>query len=353
MQGVVTYVNPAFCDLVGYGSPELLGRAPPMPYWPPEAREEYGKRLTTRLAGQIEREAFEAEFVRKDGERVAVWVFEAPLKDARGQQTGWMACVLDVTEKNRSEELSRTAQERLAASARLASMGEVASTLAHELNQPLAAIAGFVGGARNLLAAAPAVDATGDLQADLEYALSQAQTQAQRAGQVIKSVSDFVRRRVPVREPVAISDVLQAIDPLIALAAKKHRVLVRQHLPADLPAVVIDKVMFEQMLLNLARNGIEAMSSGNAHNQATRRELIVTAEHDCEAHVLRLHVQDYGGGMDSAIAAQLFTPFFTTKKEGMGMGLAICRSVAESHGGRLTFETTAGDGTTFTVTLPV
>ncbi len=353
MQGVVTYVNPAFCDLVGYGPQELLGRAPPMPYWPAEAREEYGKRLTTRMAGQIEREAFEAEFVRKDGKRVAVWVFEAPLKDAQGRQTGWMACVLDVTEKNRSEELNRTAQERLAASARLASMGEVASTLAHELNQPLAAIAGFVGGARNLLAAAPAAKAMGTLQMDLEYALSQAQTQAQRAGQVIKSVSDFVRRRVPVREPVALADVLRAIDPLIALAAKKHRVRVRQQLPADLPAVIMDKVMFEQVLLNLARNGIEAMSGTSAPNPAAPRELLLSAEHDCQSKVLRLHVRDYGGGMDAATAAQLFTPFFTTKKEGMGMGLAICRSVAESHGGRLTFATKPGEGTTFTLTLPV
>ncbi|MGL4576772.1 MAG: two-component system sensor histidine kinase NtrB [Burkholderiaceae bacterium] len=341
MQGVVTYVNPAFCEMVGYDMTELLGRAPPMPYWPPEAREEYTKRLSARLSGEVTRELFEAVFVRKNGTRIMVWVAESPLVDERGRQTGWMASVLDVTEKRAIEDLNRQQEEKLAATARLASMGEVASTLAHELNQPLAAISSYVTGSINMLE-------SGVLRADeVHGALVQAQAQAQRAGAIIHSVHNFVQRRQPLREAVRASEVVQNIMPLLELVARKHTARIRIDVDQALPTVLGDRVMLEQVLLNLARNGIEAMS-----DIAAEQRLLVIAARQSGANLL-MTVTDQGPGIDGAVRDKLFTPFYSTKPQGMGMGLSICRSVAESHGGRLTYRDGEPCGAVFELSLPI
>ena len=158
-QGRITYINPAFCEMVGFTAKELLGHGIPAPYWPPEMVDEYGKRQALRLAGNAPpREGVESVFMRKNGERFTVLIFEAPLINATGQQTGWMSAVLDVSEQRRVEELSRASQERLQATARLATVGEMASLLSHELNQPLAAIASYATGSMNLLYEAALID---------------------------------------------------------------------------------------------------------------------------------------------------------------------------------------------------
>jgi two-component system, LuxR family, sensor histidine kinase DctS len=340
MQGTVTYVNPAFCELVGYSAEELLGRKPPMPYWPAEARDEYARRLMARLSGSVTRELFEAEFVRKDGERVTVWVAESPLLDQQNRQTGWMASVLDVTEKKKIEALNRQQEEKLTASARLASMGEVASTLAHELNQPLAAISSYVTGSLNMLRG-PAPPA-----AEVQHALEQAQSQAQRAGSIIHSVQNFVRRRQIERERIDLSTVVGNVMPLIELIANKYGAQVHCAIAADLPPVDGDRVMLEQVVLNLARNGIEAMKDIQAPMRVLRIIGAQTASH------ITLTVTDQGPGIGRSEAEKLFTPFYSTKPEGMGMGLSICRSVAESHGGRLSFAPNQPCGTQFELSLP-
>ena len=144
LTGHITYVNPAFCHMVGFTEQELLGHGVPAPYWPPELVDEYQQRQVIRLAGSgPPREGFESLFMRKDGARLSVLVMEAPLINAQGAQTGWMSAVLDISEQRRVEELSRAGQERLQATARLATVGEMASLLSHELNQPLAAISSY------------------------------------------------------------------------------------------------------------------------------------------------------------------------------------------------------------------
>ena len=193
-QGRITYINPAFCEMVGFTAKELLGHGIPAPYWPPEMVDEYGKRQALRLAGNAPpREGVESVFMRKNGERFTVLIFEAPLINANGQQTGWMSAVLDVSEQRRVEELSRASQERLQATARLATVGEMASLLSHELNQPLAAIASYATGSMNLLHEATLTDP--QLATSLNDAMQRIGQQAERAGKVIKSVHDFVRRR--------------------------------------------------------------------------------------------------------------------------------------------------------------
>ncbi|HZY15574.1 MAG TPA: ATP-binding protein, partial [Ramlibacter sp.] len=345
LQGRTTYVNPAFCQMVGCTPEQLLGRGAPAPYWPPELAEYYGERQAVRLTGGVHppREGYESVFMRQDGTRFPVLIIEAPLINAHGLQTGWMSAVLDVSEQRRVEELSRASQERLQATARLATVGEMASLLSHELNQPLAAIASYANGSINLLQQAPGV------ADDLRLAMARIAEQADRAGRVIKSVHDFVRRRVQEREAVAPRDLVDAVLPLVNLQARKLGVRVDIRVPEGLPPVQCDRTMVEQVLLNLARNAMQAMGEARVASPAL---LLQVRARGGGTGWLEFSVADCGPGIPEAVKAQLFTPFFTTKAEGMGLGLSLCRTVVEQHGGALTFEPNLPRGTIFRFTLP-
>ena len=351
LQGRITYVNPAFCAMVGFEPEELLGHGTPAPYWPPELADEYQKRHDVRLAGQNAppREGFESVFMRKDGSRFPVLIIEAPLINALGLQTGWMSAFLDISEQRRIEELSRASQERLQATARLATVGEMASLLSHELNQPLAAISSYATGSLNMLRGGP------HALADIELAMRRISEQAERAGKVIKSVHDFVRRRDKEREPVTPQALLDAIMPLVSLQARKLGVRVQLKLQDGLPMVLCDRTMVEQVLLNLARNAMQAMDQAGAGD----RSLVIQVRrvgggdrHTGPKAWVEFLVTDRGPGIPEAVAQQLFTPFYTTKAEGMGLGLSLCRTVVEQHGGFLGFEPNDPQGTIFRFTLP-
>ncbi|WP_127805687.1 PAS domain S-box protein [Hydrogenophaga sp. NH-16] len=356
MNGRVTYVNPAFCQMVGFSASELIGSGLPAPWWPPELVNEYQQRQAVRLAGQVlPREGYESVFQRKDGTRFPVLIIEAPLIDAQGTQTGFMSAILDLSEQRRVEELNRASQERLQATARLATVGEMASLLSHELNQPLAAIASYASGSLNLLDDA---DAPPDL---LRQAMQRVSEQAERAGRVIKSVADFVRRREQVREAVAPADLLEAILPLLGLQAKKLGIRVETRIAPGCPAVLCDRTMVEQVLLNLARNGMQAMPEGDPPLASGLRSIQIhiapRRAQSADGEPLRkswveFAVTDHGKGLSDEVREKLFTPFFTTKAEGMGLGLSLCRTVIEQHGGALTFEPAQPRGTVFRFTLP-
>jgi two-component system sensor histidine kinase DctS len=344
LEGRVTYVNPAFCRIVGLPAEELLGKKPPMPYWAPEAMADYEYRFRKVLEGQAVPQ-FETVFQRPDGVRVPVLVFEAPLVDGVGRHTGWMSSILDITDRKRAEELARQQQEKLETSARLATMGEISSMLAHELNQPLAAISSYTAGALNVLAKSGdgAIDGGGMLR----RALEQANTQARRAGQIIRSVHEFVKKREPRRETVAVPQVIDGIRALVDLQARQSYVTLQVEVPPALPPVLADRVLLEQVLLNLTRNAIEAMQD----IARQRRVLRIEAAHELDAGQVSVSVVDNGHGIPPDVAERLFSPFFSTKAEGMGMGLSICRTAIEFHGGTLTHADNPGGGTVFTFTL--
>ncbi|MFO1232244.1 MAG: PAS domain S-box protein [Paenacidovorax caeni] len=188
LRGRVTYVNQAFCAMVGFSAEELLGRDMPAPYWPPELAEMYQQRLH-KGSLQTAHEGLEA-IQRKDGTRLDVLIFETPLLDAQGRHQGWMSAVLDVSAQRRVEAQRRAAQERLEATAHLATVGEMASLLSHEINQPLAAISSYATGALNLLAHDDASDADArhTLLQDLRSAVQHIADQAARAGRVVQGV---------------------------------------------------------------------------------------------------------------------------------------------------------------------
>lgn len=351
LQGRTTYVNPAFCQMVGFSAEELVGRDKPAPYWPPELAGEYQKRQEIRLAGKhaLPRDGWESVFMRKDGTRFPVLIIEAPLINAHGLQTGWMSAVLDISEQRRVEELSRASQERLQATARLATVGEMASLLSHELNQPLAAIASYATGSMNLLKSGP------QAVPDIEVAMQRIAEQAERAGKVIKSVHDFVRRRDKERERVAPQSLIDAVMPLVNLQARKLGVRVETRVQDDLPPVLCDRTMVEQVLLNLARNAMQAMDAAHVADPFLQIEVRRVRAGDRAAQGkawLEFSVTDCGPGIPEEVQQQLFTPFFTTKAEGMGLGLSLCRTVVEQHGGFLGFEPNRPQGTIFRFTLP-
>ncbi|QCO08085.1 PAS domain S-box protein [Azospirillum brasilense] len=331
LDGRIIYVNPAFCRMVGWSAEELVGAGPVMPYWLPEDLVHTEEVFRAVLAGNAP----------ANGERFDALIYEAPLIDAKGRHTGWMGSVLDITERKRAEELARQQQERLQQTARLITMGEMASTLAHELNQPLSAIASYCTGCLNRLQA-------GSIRPDeLATALEKLSGQAKRAGQIIRRIHDFVRKSEPNVAPCRLARVLEDCVALMDSDARQQGVRLVLEMGRDLPAVMADRILLQQVVVNLMRNGIEAMAT----TRRDRRRLSVTVQ-EVDGTVLT-RIQDRGCGISSENAEKLFSPFFTTKTEGMGMGLNICRSIIEHHQGRLWFEPAPEGGTVFLFSLPV
>lgn len=341
LDGRITYVNPAFCRMVGWPATELVGRLPPMPYWAEEYLEETRAMHARVLAGQAPSEGFEIKLRRRDGEIFDALIHEAPLIDSTGRHTGWMGSVVDITERKRIGELARQQEERLQASARLISMGEMASSLAHELNQPLAAISGYATGCRNLIAAGST-----DCHA-LDSALAKCQEQAQRAGRIIRRIYEFARRHEPKSEPCDLQILLADLVALVEVDARRQQVRMVRDFSAGLPVLQADRILLGQAILNLMRNGIESMRQ----TPAEARTLTVSAR-VADGQVC-IAVADRGCGISAEEAGQLFEPFFTTKNEGLGVGLNICRSVVEAHHGRLWFAANPDGGSIFHVSLPI
>ena len=348
LEGRVTYVNPAFCQMVGLAAEELVGKMPPMPYWAPEAMEEYQTRFSQVLSGTVTPQ-FETVFQRAGGERFPALIFESPLLDDTGKQTGWMGSILDISDRKKVEDLNRRQQEKLQASSRLASMGEIASTLAHELNQPLAAISSYTTGALNLINSSLEQSRAVDSEL-LKSALEKASVQAQRAGHVIRSVHAFVKKREASREVVTIRTLFDNVIPLVELQARQFFVSIQTSVAPNLPPVLADGVLLEQVLLNLTRNAIEAMQNITPERRVLR--IIAKLEASSTAPNVVVSVIDRGHGIPDDVMERLFSPFFSTKAEGMGMGLNICRTAVEFHGGTLTHANNPQGGTIFRFSLP-
>jgi C4-dicarboxylate-specific signal transduction histidine kinase len=247
----------------------------------------------------------------------------------------------NLTERMDTLRQHRALQEQLLSSSRVMSVGEMTATLAHEINQPLATIVNCLTAARALLAQR----GTGGPR--LCEALELAFEQAGQVAAVVSRVREFVRTREPRREPLNLRALVDHVVLLQQVDAQKHRVQVTVALGPDLPQVLADRVMVEQVLTNLVRNAIEAMRP----TRPAERILTISAGINLEGRVA-VRVTDRGPGISAAEEAQLFTPFFTTKRDGMGIGLAICRSIIEFHEGHLYFERNGAGGSAFTFTLP-
>ncbi len=347
----IIYVNPAFCRMVGWRAEEIVGLTPPLPYWLPDLVDETLARHHTLAHDELKPISFETRFRRRDGSIFDVLVYEAPLIDARGVHRGWMGSIIDITDRKRAEEVERRQSESMTRTARLISMGEMASTISHELNQPLAAISSYATGCLNLIR-------TGHGPADLVAALEKLEVQAQRAGRIVRRVHDFVRKREPRFATVDVVALVADLATFVAPEARKARVEVELDLP-DAPAMVTaDRVLLEQVAFNLVRNGMEAMATTPARMRRLDIRVRRRAGRDGDAappaagEEIVVEVADRGPGIPPEVAEKLFSPFYSTKPEGMGMGLNICRSIVELHQGHLEFSARPEGGTLFTLVLP-
>jgi PAS domain S-box-containing protein len=460
MQGRITYVNPAFCQMTGWSEEELVGRTAPFPYWPEEDHDLLRARLQEELGGKIPPAGVQFRVKRKDGSLFDARLYVSPLIDAVGKQSGWMTSMTDITEPNRireqlsasyerfttvlealdasvsvaplgseellfanklyrlwfgaqaaghlqlveqagmpeqrlnedslddvdglaglptgalttaksenaeiyvaqlgkwlevrsrylnwvdgrlaqmviatditprrmAEELSAAQAERAHSASRLITMGEMASSMAHELNQPLTAINNYCSGMVTRIKSKQISDD------DLLGALEKTSRQAQRAGQIIQRIRTFVKRSEP---NTTVSDVPGMVAEAVELAEiefRRRNVRLTHHIAARLPSLRVDPILIEQVLVNLMKNAAESIDS--ARRPASRRhvDLRVVPKMEEGLRAVEFSVTDTGQGLAPEVMERLFEAFFSTKAEGMGIGLNLCRSIVESHHGRM------------------
>ena len=461
MQGRITYVNAAFCQMTGWGEAELVGQMPPFPYWPDEDMELLQARLKEEISGKTVSGGFQVRVKRKNGGLFDARLYVSPLIDVRNQQTGWITSMTDITEPNRireqlsasherftivlevldasvsvaplgSEELlfanklyrqwfgsqtaghlqmvaqagalparrttssrgdaeisydslgddrlttaqsenaeiyvpelgkwlevrsryltwvdGRLAQmviatditprrraeeqaarhtERAQSVSRLITMGEMASSVAHELNQPLTAISNYCSGIITRIHSGQITDET------LLAALEKTSHQAQRAGQIIQRIRDFVKKSAPNRQLADAASMVSEAVELADIELRRHNVRLTHYVAARLPTLMADSILIEQVLINLMKNGAESIALAQRPPAGRCVELRVVPKHIEDQEVIEFSVQDTGQGLAEEVLARLFEAFFSTKKEGMGMGLNLCRSIIESHQGRM------------------
>ncbi|MFI5445527.1 PAS domain S-box protein [Polaromonas sp. UC242_47] len=482
LQGRITYVNPAFCQMTGWSEAELVGRTPPFPYWPDQDHEALAARLDDELGGRAPPGGLEVRVKRKNGSIFDARMYVSPLIDPRGQQTGWMTSVTDITEPKRireelsnsyerfttvlegldaavsvaplgSEELlfanrlyrswfggevsghmnliaqagvppvtatedtldavdglagfptdtltaaqtanaeifvtdlskwlevrsryltwvdGRLAQmviatditprrhaeeqaalqaERAQSASRLITMGEMASSVAHELNQPLTAINNYCNGMVSRIKGQQISNE------DLLVALEKTAKQAHRAGQIIQRIRSFVKRSEPNRSLADVATLVSNAMELADIELRRHNVRLSHYIAARLPQVMVDPILIEQVLINLMKNGAESIAQARRPTARRRVELRVVPKQIEEQSVVEFSVMDSGKGLSPEVMGRLYEAFYSTKAEGMGIGLKLCRSIVESHQGRMLAENLYnGDevvGCRFTFWIPV
>ncbi|WP_255726143.1 PAS domain S-box protein [Microvirga sp. ACRRW] len=257
-----------------------------------------------------------------------------------GGQRYFTGFIRDLTERQKTEARLQELQSELVHMSRFTALGEMASTLAHEINQPLTAIANYLKGCRRILQRMEGQDV-----AMLEGAVNQAAEQALRAGQVIRHLREFVARGESERHIENLPKLIQEASALALVGAREIGVRVSYRLDPNAPLVLADRIQIQQVLLNLIRNAIEAMQD------MPQRELVIASHALPQEGLVEISVCDTGTGIEPEILERLFQPFVTTKKHGMGVGLSICRTIVESHGGKIWIESDVGNGTTFRFTL--
>lgn len=340
LQGHILYVNEAFTRLVGFSANELMGLKMPFPYWPPDQHDFLVQVHEGIIARGTSGNGVEVQFAHRDGHLIDVLIHESPLTTTDGEQIGWMSSVLDISERKRAQRMAAQQQEKLEASGRLIAIGEVASTLAHELNQPLGALSSFANGLLNRL---------GDGNITLTELLPVVQRMARladRAGGIIRRVNDFARRRELVRQRL---NLVVFLTRVLAASSDGEGTPAQWMAPEQPVWVEADELLLEHLVNNLVGNAQDWAPKGS-----TSAQVWIDLRQDKAQGLAALSVADTGPGVGEEAVSSIFNAFVSHKEGGMGMGLAICRSIVEAHHGRLEVgrDPVLG-GARFTVYLPL
>jgi len=341
--GLITTFNAAAERIFGYNEEEVLGRNISILMPPPhhDRHNDYINRYLETGESTIIGVGREVEGRHKDG---SVFPLQLSVTEFTiGRMRCFTGIIRDLTEQKRNEREQRARLDELSHVSRLCLMGEMASGLAHELNQPLTAIASYLQACQRLIDA-------GSLE-KLKQALNSAERQALLAGEIIRRMRAFVSKRQTVIVPTNINALIKEAVGLCEANCRQNSVLLDLKLAEPLPDVCVDSIQIEQVLLNLIRNSIEAMAE--MPTDADRRLVIETAS--CAESQIQIQVtlKDTGPGLVADQVAHIFKPFHTTKPKGMGMGLSISRSIIEAHGGRLWVDADREAGAAFHFTLPI
>ncbi len=338
-EGLIQNIGAIGERLFGYTEQEVQGKNVSM-LMPEPYRSEHNSYLARYLATGERRIIGIGRVVvgqRKDGSTFPMELAVGEISSNAEHQ--FVGFVRDVTNRQEREQFLNELQSELLHVSRLSTMGEMASALAHELNQPLSAMTNYLQGSKRLL------EGSSDERAGLmRDALEKAAEQAMRAGRIIQRLREFVARGETEKRVDSIKKLIEEASVLALVASKEQPVRLRLNFHPSIDLVVVDKVQIQQVLLNLMRNAIEAMQS------STRRELIVSTMPEVD-DMVAVSVVDCGSGIDPAILSRLFQPFVSTKRQGMGIGLSICRTIVNSHGGKITVEPNPDGGTIFRFTL--
>ncbi len=343
--GLVEAFNPACERLFGYDSTEVLGMnvkmLMPMPY-----RDQHDQYMADYQASGVKKiigYGREVTGRRKDGSTFPMYlsVGEGLLKG----KSIFVGIIHDLSERYTAERQLKSIRSELLHVSRLSDMGQLASALAHELNQPLTAVVNYVKAASRTLGSAqhdfsPSVPRAQGL-------MDKAKEQTLRAGQIVKRLRDFIQKGESQRTAENMSEVVEGVLELALVGAAEAEIAVYTDLQAGLPYVSIDKVQIQQVVLNLVRNGVEALQG------ESQRHLYIATSLDSRSQTVVTSITDSGPGVSSEVLEKLFQPFVTTKQNGLGIGLSICKTIVDAHGGHISADNISEGGAIFRFSLPI
>lgn len=337
--GLIIFFSATAERMFGYSAEEMLGRnvSVLMPSPDREAHNGYIQRYLETDEAHIIGSGRITVGRRRGGGTFPMQLSIGEAETSEGRVfTGF---IQDLTERQETQFRLEELQNELAHVSRISAMGTMASSLAHELNQPLAAIANYLEGAAQLLEKPDSENV-----AIARAALLEATQQSIRAGRIVRGLRDFIGRRDSEKQIESLSRLVNEANALALIGAREQGVEVSFHLDPAVDKVLVGKVQVQQVLVNLIRNGVEAMANSR------RKRLVIRSERD-NAGMVRVSISDTGTGIDAAVAGRLFEPFLSTKDEGMGVGLSICQAIIEAQGGSIWAEPAVGGGTIFYFTL--
>ena len=338
--GRIEYINPRFTKVTGYAAEEVEGKTPNLLKSGETSPEQYSNLWKTITAGK----EWNGEFLnrRKNGTLYRATASIRPIINEDGDITHFLGISEDITERTKTEEQIRKHQNELAHIGRVSAIGEMATSLAHELNQPLTVISGCAQYCLQSLRSEPGTPS------DIVDSLEQAAEQAERANQIIRRVRNFIQKEDHVQEEGSINGVIRDVIDLLQANAREQGASIKLELADELPPVLIDSIQIQQVIVNLANNGIEAMQVLPPEDRVLG---IRTRVYD--HNTIEVNVHSAGPEISAEKLEKIFGPFFTTKSGGLGMGLSISQTIVEAHGGRLQVASNREQGTNFFFTLPV